>query len=239
MATFANPLDQVADYRQRKLNSLLSGEGIHPDVAVGPTQALSDDGQDRRQQFSDQMSDISASGSNQSALYTMAVQKKNQLAEEERQRKYMAEQMKKIQAAQAKNFPVYKGTSTYKPSGSNSSKKLVGPYKLTQAANNSYNALAAAYKRAGFGNLTVNSGGRTYDEQVYLYNLYKAGKGNLAAKPGTSVHESGRAIDFGGAAHNAGTAAHNWLVANAGKYGWSWTGKNFSQFEPWHFEYTG
>src|SRR5688500_10749736 len=29
---------------------------------------------------------------------------------------------------------------------------------------------------------------RTYDEQVYFWQLYQSGKGNLAARPGTSNH---------------------------------------------------
>jgi len=43
--------------------------------------------------------------------------------------------------------------------------------------------------------ITVVSGYRFYDEQVRLYNAYLAGTGNLAAKPGTSNHERGLAID--------------------------------------------
>ena len=41
----------------------------------------------------------------------------------------------------------------------------------------------------------IVSGFRTRAEQQHLYDLYKAGKGNLAAKPGHSNHESGNAAD--------------------------------------------
>jgi hypothetical protein len=41
----------------------------------------------------------------------------------------------------------------------------------------------------------IASGGRTRAEQEWLYHLYLTGRGNLAAKPGTSRHESGRAVD--------------------------------------------
>jgi hypothetical protein len=41
----------------------------------------------------------------------------------------------------------------------------------------------------------VASGLRSYNEQKILYNLYLAGKGNLAARPGTSNHETGLAVD--------------------------------------------
>jgi len=47
--------------------------------------------------------------------------------------------------------------------------------------------------------LHVNSGYRSYAEQVKLYALYLAGKGNLAAKPGTSNHNKGLAADVSAA----------------------------------------
>lgn len=37
---------------------------------------------------------------------------------------------------------------------------------------------------------------RTYAQQVYLWNLYKSGHGNLAAVPGTSNHGLGLAVDL-------------------------------------------
>lgn len=43
--------------------------------------------------------------------------------------------------------------------------------------------------------LNVESGHRTRGEQEELYRRYRAGTGNLAAVPGTSRHESGRAAD--------------------------------------------
>jgi len=240
VATYVDPRAQAAFYRQNKLGSILSGEGIHPDVAIGGATADDDDNQDYRDTFfQNALQGTSQASSNQTALYAQAVQKKAQEAEEARQKKYMEQQLAKIAKAAASNVPTYTGSSGSAGKGlSNSSKTLVGKYELTPAASAAYNSLAAAYKKAGFGNLSVISGGRTYAEQQRLYQMYLNGTGNLAAKPGTSVHESGRAVDFGGAAHGYG-AAHNWLVANAGKYGWVWTGKNFSQVEPWHFEFTG
>lgn len=235
MAGYVNPLAQQAYYRERKLAPLLSGEGIHPGVAIGPAPAEDDDGQANRDaMFQTALQNTSASASNQSNLYIQAVQKKVQQDAEARQKAYMAKQLAKIAAAKPSGK-----VPTVSTTLSNSNKKLVGPYKLTPAANASYNALAAAYKKAGFGNLSIISGGRTYAEQQHLYDLYLQGRGNLAAKPGTSLHESGRAVDFGGAAHSAGTAAHKWLEQNASAFGWKWTGKNFSQFEPWHFEFVG
>lgn len=48
------------------------------------------------------------------------------------------------------------------------------------------------------GRITISSGRRSTQEQQTLYERYRAGKGPLAAKPGTSKHEHGEAIDFGG-----------------------------------------
>ena len=109
--------------------------------------------------------------------------------------------------------------------------------------------LAAAFK-AKFGlTLHVTSGTRTRAEQQRLYDLYRAGKGNLAAKPGTSNHEESgprgpRALDVrdsGGdpGVARAGTVRANWLRANAPKYGFDPSGYGFRQIEPWHIEFTG
>jgi LAS superfamily LD-carboxypeptidase LdcB len=113
-----------------------------------------------------------------------------------------------------------------------------GAYGLQKNAAGALAQLQGAYQARWGQPLVVNSGGRTFAEQTALYNSYLAGTGNLAAKPGTSVHESGLAVDFGGAAHGFG-AQQTWLQQVAGQYGFSWTGKNFSQVEPWHFEYVG
>lgn len=114
-----------------------------------------------------------------------------------------------------------------------------GVHGLTPQAGRAFQALDAAYRQRWGTGLTVNSGGRSREEQARAYALYKAGKGNLAAPPGSSVHESGRAVDLGGPIQNARSPQHIWLQQNAGNFGWLWTGKNFSQFEPWHWEYHG
>ena len=43
--------------------------------------------------------------------------------------------------------------------------------------------------------INVLSGKRSRAEQEFLYELYLSGRGNLAAVPGTSRHETGRAVD--------------------------------------------
>lgn len=114
-----------------------------------------------------------------------------------------------------------------------------GQYGLQKNAAAAFSRLSAAYRARWGSPLVVNSGGRSYAEQARLFALYKAGRGNLAAPPGTSVHEFGRAVDLGGAIRNRYSAQHLWLQRVAQQYGFSWTGRWFKQIEPWHWEYVG
>ena len=50
----------------------------------------------------------------------------------------------------------------------------------------------------------INSGYRSIEEQRRLYNLYLAGKGNLAAPPGKSAHNFGGAADVSVRGANVG-----------------------------------
>lgn len=71
---------------------------------------------------------------------------------------------------------------------------------------------------------------RSYAHQVALWNLYKSGRGNLAAVPGTSNHGWGLAVDFA-------TAQMRTIVDEIGAhYGWS---KRWSDApsEWWHVLY--
>jgi len=96
-------------------------------------------------------------------------------------------------------------------------------------------------------NLTVGSGLRTFEEQLALrrkhvidkskYNdrnyLLKADNGLFkprTARPGTSNHESGIAIDFN---VTGLPEVYKWLVGNAFAYGWVRTVPS----ERWHWEY--
>lgn len=97
------------------------------------------------------------------------------------------------------------------------------------------------------GGISAKGAGRTFDEQKALYKAYLAGKGNLAARPGTSLHEKGNALDV-----SRGTAAQLWMAnggdpynAKAGEkiranaYGWERTvNRQGPKNEPWHFAYT-
>ena len=86
----------------------------------------------------------------------------------------------------------------------------------------------AAAARAGI-ELIIRSGFRSHEHQEWLYRAYRLGLGHLAAKPGYSNHQSGRAIDL-----MVDAEISAWLGQNARRYGFKRTVKG----EPWHWEYT-
>lgn len=96
-------------------------------------------------------------------------------------------------------------------------------------------------RKAGMPAGGIASAGRTKAEQEYLYRLFLSGKGNLAAPPGKSQHESGICLDI-----TRNTLAHRWAVKggsimkvhpgerlNINQYGWYRTVPS----EAWHFQY--
>jgi hypothetical protein len=74
------------------------------------------------------------------------------------------------------------------------------------------------------------SGYRTYAQQAELYRQYLAGTGPLAARPGTSAHETGRALDV---STPGGRQAVDLLGA---RFGWR---KIEAPSEWWHVSYLG
>ncbi len=90
-------------------------------------------------------------------------------------------------------------------------------------------AMRTAALHAGV-ELGLVSGFRTAAEQRALFRAWRKGRGNKAARPGQSNHQSGRALDIGGVGV-PGTLA--WLETNAASFGFKRTVKN----EPWHWEY--
>ena len=78
--------------------------------------------------------------------------------------------------------------------------------------------------------LRLESGFRTAEEQRVLFRAWRKGRGNKAARPGQSNHQSGRALDIGGI-YAPGALA--WLETNAASFGFKRTVKG----EPWHWEY--
>ncbi|MBI1862829.1 D-alanyl-D-alanine carboxypeptidase family protein [Candidatus Microgenomates bacterium] len=107
-------------------------------------------------------------------------------------------------------------------------------------------ALLAAAQAAGLD--ISGSGWRDPQEQIALrrqncgttdYDIYQRPSGECSpptARPGTSNHERGTAIDFtcGGDTMRAGDACFNWMVANAAKY-------NYYNLpaESWHWSVNG
>jgi LAS superfamily LD-carboxypeptidase LdcB len=98
-------------------------------------------------------------------------------------------------------------------------------------------AMREAAKSVGV-DLVLTSGFRTMEEQQRLWEAYQNGTGNLAAQPGYSNHQNGTAIDIK-VWSSFQSPEYLWLAANAKRYGFVNTGKNFSQPEPWHWEYVG
>jgi len=79
--------------------------------------------------------------------------------------------------------------------------------------------------------IRVVSGFRTYSQQDALYKAYLAGKGNLAAKPGYSNHQSGHALDL----NTSSSGVYSWLASHGDEYGF----KRTVPSEAWHWEYWG
>jgi LAS superfamily LD-carboxypeptidase LdcB len=77
--------------------------------------------------------------------------------------------------------------------------------------------------------LWIRSGFRSWDEQQWFYDAWKAGWGNKAARPGFSNHQMGTALDLDLDDPNA----YDWMVAHGKTYGF----KRTVRTEPWHWEY--
>jgi LAS superfamily LD-carboxypeptidase LdcB len=71
---------------------------------------------------------------------------------------------------------------------------------------------------------------RSYGQQLYLYDLYLSGQGNLAASPGTSSHEYGTALDL------ADPSMRTVVDRIGAAYGWA---KTEAPGEWWHVSYVG
>lgn len=85
-----------------------------------------------------------------------------------------------------------------------------------------------AAARAGV-HLRIVSGFRTMEHQQALYRAYRLGRGNLAAVPGTSNHQSGHALDL----NTSTPGVLRWLDRHARSYGFRRTVPT----EAWHWEY--
>jgi D-alanyl-D-alanine carboxypeptidase len=93
-----------------------------------------------------------------------------------------------------------------------------------------FRAMARAAAKAGL-KLRIRSGFRSHAKQKRLYKDYVRGHGHLAARPGYSNHESGRALDI----YITDYRVYEWLKQHAAEFGFHRTVPG----EAWHWEYLG
>src|SRR5437899_1951422 len=91
-----------------------------------------------------------------------------------------------------------------------------------------FRAMARAAEKAGV-DLRIRSGFRSHAKQKELYKDYVKGRGHLAARPGFSNHESGRALDI----YITDYRVLEWLGKHGAEYGFHRTVPG----EAWHWEY--
>jgi LAS superfamily LD-carboxypeptidase LdcB len=96
-----------------------------------------------------------------------------------------------------------------------------------------FNKMFDAARTAGV-RLTISSAFRTLERQRYFWNCYqtkRCNNGNLAARPGSSNHGRGIALDLN--ASSKSSAQYRWLASNAQRFGFIRT----VSFEAWHWEH--
>jgi hypothetical protein len=104
----------------------------------------------------------------------------------------------------------------------------VGGAEAEATTAKAFRKMAKAASKDGL-DLRIRSGYRSHAKQAALYKKYKKGDGNLAAPPGFSNHESGRALDI----YITDSRIYDWLREHASKYGFHRTVPG----EAWHWEY--
>ena len=108
--------------------------------------------------------------------------------------------------------------------------------RLRADAARAYAALAVAY-RSRFGTAPcLIDGYRTLGEQQQLRRT----KPRFAARPGSSEHGWGLAIDLGCGVQSRQSVQHTWVRVNGPGFGWTnpeWARSGGSRPEPWHWEF--
>ena len=108
--------------------------------------------------------------------------------------------------------------------------------RLRPAAARSFVALSAAYAQALGRPPCVIDGYRTLGEQQQLRRT----RPRFAARPGSSEHGLGLAVDLGCGMLSSRSAETAWMRSNAARFGWVhpvWARPGGSRPEPWHWEY--
>lgn len=122
--------------------------------------------------------------------------------------------------------------------------------KIRAEAYSALNEMAQAALNDGI-RLLVSSAYRSYSYQENLFNHYVSVDGleqaeRESARPGTSQHQLGTAVDFGSISDDFDkTQMGQWVYKNAADYGWSLSfPKGYEdvigyRWECWHFRYIG
>ena len=122
--------------------------------------------------------------------------------------------------------------------------------KIRPEAYSALNEMAQAALNDGI-RLLVSSAYRSYSYQENLFNHYVSVDGleqaeRESARPGTSQHQLGTAVDFGSISDDFyKTQMGQWVYKNAADYGWSLSfPKGYEdvtgyRWECWHFRYIG
>lgn len=128
--------------------------------------------------------------------------------------------------------------------------KDYNPGGLTKECNSAFSKMKAAAQKDGV-NLFIVSGFRSYDTQKRIYNNYvsrdgKAKADTYSARPGSSEHQTGLAMDLNSLKTSFGeTKEGKWLSKNCYKYGFIIRYPKGKQsvtgyiYEPWHVRYIG
>ena len=127
-----------------------------------------------------------------------------------------------MRRARPNAFPGYVGGGRVVPNAAQGWRNYQGSFL------SALNAWAAETGRTWY--MTGNGGARSRADQERAYALYRAGRGPLAARPGTSAHEFGLAIDVN---PRPGEDARSASLLS--KYGLGLT----VQHEPWHIGMPG
>lgn len=100
----------------------------------------------------------------------------------------------------------------------------------------SFVRLAAAYEKDFGTPICVTDGYRTLGEQQVLRRV----KPRFAARPGSSEHGWGSAVDLACGVQSFRSRQHAWMVEHAARYGWylpDWAQRGGSRPEPWHWQF--
>ncbi|GAA2088501.1 MULTISPECIES: M15 family metallopeptidase [Brevibacterium] len=109
----------------------------------------------------------------------------------------------------------------------------IGKHQLRADAAVAFAKMNAAYKADTGKEFSITDSYRSLEGQISVAGR----KPGLSARPGTSLHGWGIALDLGGGVESE-SGPWNWLVENAGDFGWEnpdWA--KSSKYEPWHWEY--